>query len=667
MTYKGVKGPRAIALVGPYQSGKTSLLEKILQTTGTLSRTSGNGERLFGDCSAEARAQSMGTDLNVATTEFMDDSFYFLDCPGSLEYMQETLNVLPCIDAAVVVLEPELSKIRNISVLLKHLDQQDIPHFIFINKIDKASTSVREIVEALGAISDHPIVLRQLPIWEDHAITGYIDLAAERAYMYEAKHSSKITAMPADDPRIEEARYSMLETLADFDDHLMEELLEDVVPPTTEIYDDISKDTGSNLVVPVLLGSATGAGGVFRLLKAIRHDVPGIEDTCARRGISSDNFVAQVLKTQHTEHGGKRSIVRVLSGTIQDGDSINGDRIAGLAHIHGEEAIKRAEGRPGDIVALGRLNASKTGDILCTDQPSSLASPEVLPPVYEIALDIDNQNDEVRLISSLNKLCSEDPSISFEQRDDTHELVLMGQGEMHLRVAVARLRRKYGLSVSSHKPAVPYQETIQKGKTQHTRFRKQSGGHGQFGDVVIEVRPLERGAGFDFQEKIHGGSVPRQYIPSVEHGVSEYMEKGPLGFPVVDVGVRLTDGKHHAVDSSDLAFHVAGRMAMSEALPDCSPVLLEPIMQVKIAVPTEFTNKISGMISQRRGQIYGYNTRPGWTGWDEVEVQMPQATMQDMIVELRSLTSGVGSFSCHFDHMQELTGNLATQVRENRI
>lgn len=665
MTYKGVTGRRVVALVGPYQSGKTSLLEKILQTTGKLGRSSANGERLFGDTSAEARAQTMGIDLNVAETEFMGENFCFLDCPGSLEYLQESLNVLPVVDAAVVVMEPDPAKIRNISILLKMLDRQQIPHLIFVNKIDKAATSVRELAEALGTISEHPVVLRQLPIWDGDHITGYIDLAAERAYVYESGKSSNVIDLPESDPRVDDARYSMLETLADFDDHLMEELLEDITPSHEEIFEDMAQDMGANLVVPVLIGSATGTGGVFRLLKALRHDVPGIDGTCARLGIEPGGLAAQVIKTIHTDHGGKRSLTRIFTGTLRDGDDVKGERIGGLTRLHGEKAIKAEKAVAGDLVALGRLDNLKTGDVLGANG-KNLAPPEVLSTVYEIALELENRKDEVRLMGSLGKLRDEDPSVDFEQRGDTHQLLLKGQGEMQLRVAVERLKRKFGLLLKTHKPAVPYQETIRSGRTQHTRFRKQSGGHGQFGDVVIEVRPLGRGEGFDFKEKIHGGAIPRQYIPSVAHGVEEYLEKGPLGFPVVDVGVLLTDGKHHAVDSSDMAFHIAGRMAMSEALPDCNPVLLEPVMHVTISVPNEFTNKISGMISQRRGQILGYQPRDGWPGWDEVEVKMPQATMQDMIVELRSLTSGVGSFTSRYDHMQELTGRLADQIQENR-
>lgn len=663
MTYSTIKEPKAIALIGPYQSGKTTVLEKILLTTGDIPQKCQNGTKLFGDTSPEAREQSMGIELNVATTEFMGSRFYFLDCPGSLEYLQETINVLPHVDAAVLVVEPNIDRISGLAPLLHLLDQHDLPHIIFINKIDRAMGSVRELVSALNDISDHPVVLRQLPLKDSDKITGYIDLASEKAYVYEQGKASQSIAYPKDDPRVDEARYGMLETLADFDDHLMEELLEEIKPPKAEIFEDLAQDTGANKVVSALIGSALSGNGVFRLLKALRHEVPGIAATRDRRLIDHNaDFLAQAVKTFHTDHGGKRTLARVFCGAIKDGDSLIGKRISGILALNGDEAIKQGGASAGDFLSFGRLVGIQTGDSLSVNGGETLERPEILPPVYEVTLELESRNDEVRLTGSIAKLCDEDPSLSIEQREEIHGLVLRGQGEVHLKTAVKRLKSKYNLDINYHTPQVPYQETIRKGATQHTRYRKQSGGHGQYGDVVVEIRPLGRGEGFDFKEKIRGGSIPRQYIPSVETGVRGYLHKGPLGFPVVDIGVKLTDGKYHAVDSSDMAFQLAGRMAMSEALPGCQPVLLEPIMKVDIMVPNDYTNKVAGLISQRRGQILGFDVRKGWPGWDTVSSLIPKANMHDLIIELRSITSGAGTYVCHIDHMQELTGKLADQV-----
>jgi len=268
----------------------------------------------------------------------------------------------------------------------------------------------------------------------------------------------------------------------------------------------------------------------------------------------------------------------------------------------------------------------------------------------------------VKLTSAIAKLREEDPSLIFDQNAELQEMALVGQGEIHLKVAVEKLQSKYGLKLKVHPPRVPYKETIRKGVAQHGRHKRQSGGHGQFGDVHLDIRPLPRGAGFVFEDKIKGGVVPRQWIPSVEKGVVDYLKNGPLGFPVVDVAVALTDGSYHAVDSSDAAFQTAARIAMTEGMPNCSPVLLESIMHVKIHVPSEATAKVNAVVSGRRGQLMGFDARPGWKGWDTVEAQMPLSELSDLIIDLRSLTQGVGTFETAFDHLAELTGKLADQV-----
>ncbi len=268
----------------------------------------------------------------------------------------------------------------------------------------------------------------------------------------------------------------------------------------------------------------------------------------------------------------------------------------------------------------------------------------------------------MKLTSAIAKLREEDPSLIFDQNAELQEMALVGQGEIHLKVAVEKLHSKYGLKLNVHRPRIPYKETIRKSALQHGRHKRQSGGHGQFGDVHLDIRPLPRGAGFVFEDKIKGGVVPRQWIPSVEKGIVDYLKTGPLGFPVVDVAVALTDGAYHAVDSSDAAFQTAARLAMTEGMPNCSPVLLESIMHVRIHVPNEATAKVNAVVSARRGQLMGFDSRAGWKGWDTVEAQMPLSELSDLIIDLRSLTQGVGTFETAFDHLAELTGKLADQV-----
>lgn len=272
----------------------------------------------------------------------------------------------------------------------------------------------------------------------------------------------------------------------------------------------------------------------------------------------------------------------------------------------------------------------------------------------------------MKITAAIAKLREEDPSLSFEQNAELHEMTLLGQGEIHLKVAVDKLASKYALALRTHRPHVPYKETIRKSTSVRGRHKRQSGGHGQFGDVVLEIRPQPRGLGFAFEDRISGGVVPRNFIPSVEKGIIDYLQNGPLGFPVVEVAVALTDGSYHTVDSSDAAFQTAARIGMTEGMPNCAPVLLEPIMHVKIHVPSNATADVNGVISSRRGKILGFDNREGWHGWDTVEAQMPQSELHDLIVELRSLTQGIGTYEQSFDYLAELTGKLAESVVASR-
>jgi elongation factor G len=663
---KSKAGSRAIALVGPYGSGKTLLLESIAAITGAVTRKgSVSGGTSLGDFSAEARARQMSVELNVLSTQYLGEDFTFLDCPGSIEFLADTLHVLPAVDAAVVVCEPEPAKLQMLQPYLKALSDAKIPHYLFINKIEHASGSLRELLAQLQEASETPLLLRQIPIWENGVATGFVDLALERAFVYRPHAASEVVDI-GDFAREKEARFQMLERLADYDEHLMEELLGDVEPPRDEVMDDLRREVSEGLVVPVLIGSAEGDHGIRRLLKALRHEAPDVAKAAERGGIKTDTTTIQIIKTFHGGHG-RLSLGRVLSGSLKDGQVLhgpNGDtRVGGILSLTGEKQIKRSEARAGDMVALARLDNVQTGDRLSSDKAGARrVTAKLSAPVYRLAIAAADRKDEVKVTAALAKLIEEDPSLAFEQNATTQEMLLAGQGEIHLKVATEKLLSKYGLKLSTKPPRVPYRETIRKSTMVRGRHKRQSGGHGQFGDVVLEIAPLPRGTGFVFHDRIKGGVVPKQWIGSVEKGVQEYMKTGPLGFPVVDVAVSLTDGSYHSVDSSDAAFQTAGRVAMSEGLPGCSPVLLEPIMKVAIHVPNDATAKVNGVIGTRRGAPLGFDGRDGWRGWDTVRAEMPLSEVTDLIVDLRSLTQGVGTFEMEFDRFAELNGKLAEQV-----
>lgn len=665
-------GPRCVALVGPFQSGKTTLLESILMRCGALSRTgtvkTGN---TVGDASAEARAHQMSVEPNVASVDFLGDTFQFIDCPGSVEFLHEMRHVLPAVDAAVVVCEADDRKAPALELVLRELEEADIPRFLFLNKIDTAARRVRETLAILQRASRTPLLLRQIPIWKNGIAVGFIDLALERAFIYREHAPSEIVPLAVDESgREKDARFSMLEKLADYDDELMEELLGDMEPPRDRIFDDLARELQHRHVVPVLIGAAERGNGVTRLLKALRHEAPGLAETRGRIGVVEDGPpLAQVMKSWHAGQGGKLSLARVMRGRLSEGDVVTSSggvetRIAGIVALKGSEQSRKPAAAEGEVAGFAKLDGIGTGEAFMLGKQRAAVISAVAPPepVHTLAIAVNDRKDDVRLAAALQKIAEEDTALLVTQVPELGETRLSGQGEMHLRVTLEKLAGRYGVTVTSKPPQIGYRETIRGQAGARGRHRKQSGGHGQYGDVVIEVAGLPRGEGIRFVDKISGGVVPRQYIGSVEAGMRDYCERGPLGFPVVDVAVTLTDGSYHTVDSSDMAFRQAARLAMQEAMPQAKPVLLEPVLSVEVVIPSEAMSRASALISARRGQILGYDTRPGWRGWDQINALLPEAEMPGLIVELRSATSGVGSFSARFDHLAELAGKPADAV-----
>ena len=663
---------RCAVIVGPYTAGKTTLLEAMLFAAGAIARKGSVPQgSTVGDAAPEARQRQMTTDPNVVHFTYLGDPWAVIDCPGSVELAQETRTALMAADIAIVVAEPDPARAAALAPLLRSLDELAIPHVIFVNKIERAPARIRDLLSALQAASARPLVLREVPIREGDAITGYVDLVSERAWHYNENRPSDLVAMPdAVKDRESEARQELLEALADFDDGLMEQLLEDKLPATPEIYQQLTKDLQQDLIVPVLIGSAEHGNGIVRLLKVLRHEAPGPRQTAERLGIAlNGGLTASVLRTLHQAHTGKLSLVRLWSGELKEGQTLGGERPSGLYRFKGGEVEKVARAGPGDLVGAGRCEQLKPGDLASEGSRQTgqhAAWPEAPQPVYALAVQPQNRQDDVKLSGAIAKLIEEDPSLALEHNHDTHQMLLWGQGEIHLQLAVERLKNKYNVAVTTRRPQTPYRETIRRGTDVHSRFKRQSGGHGQFADVKVQIRPQPRGAGFVFEDAVVGGAVPRQFISSVEDGVKEGLVQGPLGFPVVDVAVRLHDGQYHSVDSSDMAFKTAGRQAMSEGLPKCEPVLLEPICQVTIDVPTEAMARIHGIVASRRGHLLGFEPKPGWQGWDQIRCHLPAAELGDLIIELRSATQGAGSFTWSFDHLQELTGRPADKVIQER-
>jgi elongation factor G len=658
---------RALALVGPTSSGKTTLLEALLQATGTVDRRVG-GDKV-GDSSPEARARGHSVELNLAGFDFMGDRYAIVDCPGSLEFCADLDAALPAIDLAVVVAEPDPGKATLLQPTLRELERLGVPHALFINKMDLARGSLSELLAALAPVSSAPLVARQIPTWEGDKVSGFIDLALERAYVYRPNEPSAQVDIPADLRASEaDARFHMLEQIADFDDDLLEQLLSDATPDRDAVFGDLVREMNEGLIVPVFFGSAQNGFGVRRLLKALRHETPAPDRAAERLGVESG---AYVLRAAYAGQSGKLAYARVFAKPLRDGADFvlpNGERCraGGLSQVQGG-ALKKIQQAPvGDIVAIGKVEAAAAGQVLSTTgkpQEPRTAS-RTRRPLFAVALSARNHKDDVRLSGALGKLIEEDPGLSLTHDPEARQMLLAGQGEGHVRLALERMKRRFGVEIDTANPKTPYRETIQKGTTTRARHKKQSGGHGQFADVTVEIKPLPRGSGFVFSQRVVGGAVPKQWIPAVEQGVRDGLEKGSLGFPVTDLEVTLTDGQTHAVDSSEMAFRMAGRLAIEQGLAACGSILLEPIEKLTVYSPSPSASNVTSALTARRGQILGLAPREDWRGWERIDAYLPQSERQHLIAEIRGLTQGLGAFEADFDHMAELTGRLATEAAE---
>jgi elongation factor G len=649
---------RCAVIVGPQGTGKTTLLAAMIARAGAAAPAF--------DTAPESREFRTTTEPNFARADYLGDKWSFIDCPGSVELFEAGAEAMAAADVVVLVADPHPDRAASLAAHLKFLDDRGVPHVIFVNRLDETETRVRDLLETLQAQSARPLVLRQAPIREGGKIVGAVDLVSERAWKYREGTASELIALPdSARAREKEAREALLDTLADFDDGLMEQILEDKTPPSEEVFRLMAKEFEQDLIVPVVLGSASHGFGVTRLLKLLRHEAPAVSQAAERLKLHGGSTVAGVIRTIYAPHAGKISVARVFRGALKDGATIDGSRVSGMLALNGEARAKIDLAEEGDIVGIPRIDALDIGDRI-VDGVVEKRRVEGGPALFSLAIRAKNEKDDVKLSSALAKLIEEDRALSTERHADTGETVLKGRGDVHLRMALAKLKGRYNVEASTAPPKAFYRETIKGSVDHHARHKKQSGGHGQFADIKVKIKPLARGEGFRFDEIIHGGSVPRQFIPAVEAGVKEALAEGPLGFPVVDLAVTLYDGQFHSVDSNEMSFKMAGRQAIREALPGCQPTLLEPIYHVTVHTPSAHTSKVHGVLSSRRGQILGFDAREGWLNWDSVSAMLPEPGLHDLIIELRSITQGAATYDAKFDHYTELSGRDAEKIVADR-
>jgi len=660
---------RTLALVGPTGAGKTSLMEAILLAAGAIDRRSGGGAEKIGDTSPEARARGHSVELNLANFSFLGDRYVIIDCPGAVELAAESDAALPAVDLALIVAEPDIAKAVLLQPVFRELERLDVPRALFVNKMDQARGSLDALLAALAPVSATPLVARQLPILSDEQVTGFVDLALERAFVYRSGQASEVVDLSPELANLEvDARFHMLEQLADFDDDLMEQLLSDAQPSRDLVFADLVREMNESLITPVFFGSALNGFGLRRLLKALRHETPQPDRAAARLGLGSPPVAgAYVVKTAHAGQAGKLAYARVFGAPLADGADLTMPggghaRAGGLFCVQGAALKKVSNAAIGDLVAIGKVDQAAAGDLLGVGAATGAVARRTRPALFSLAIAAANRKDDVRLSGALTKLIEEDAGLHVTHDPESRQVLVSGQGEGHLRLALERLKRRFAVDITTTPPTVPYRETIRAAANQRGRHKKQSGGHGQFADVTIDVKPRPLGAGFSFGSKVTGGAVPRQWIPAVEQGVGDGMMRGPLGFPVVDIEVTLLDGATHPVDSSEMAFRTAGRIAIEEGLRRCSPYLLEPIDKLRVFTPESAMSNVTSALSARRGQILGFGPREGWSGWQTIEAFLPHGERQTFISELRGLTQGLGEFEAQFDHMAELTGRQAEDV-----
>ncbi len=661
---------RNIAFVGPHHAGKTTLVEAILAHTGAIGRRGAIGDgTTVTDHEPEDAAHLQSTTVGFAHATDDGVDITIVDAPGFVDFFEETKQALAGVDAAIVVIEADPGRIVQTQAAIDYIESVRMPHIFVINKMDRPGADFAQTLAALQSAYGRHVVAEQLPLGSAEHFRGYVDLAEMKAYTLEGAEQP----IPGDaQDQAARMHVELLEAIADFDDHLMEELLEGVEPPLEEIERDLCTECSHDQVVPVLVAAGASGAGVTALVRAIEKWLPPPADAlqvdAEGRPIEPDAagpVIARIIKTSIHPQSGKLSIARILSGTLKSDATLTNItkhdekvRLGGLYRLQGKKQEPLTEAGPGMIVALGRLDSVSTGDTL-TSNGHKVLLPRipVAEPVFAVAVKPKERIDEAKISQMLARIVDEDPALRLERADVTHELLLLGRGEQHVSIAVERLARKYKVEVETAAPAIPYLETITGGTEIHSRYKHQTGGHGQFGDVWLRFEPRERGAGITFDEKIVGGVVPRQFIPAVEKGVREALVHGPNGHPVTDLHVTLFDGQYHDVDSSEQSFKTAAGMGVREALPKCNPVVLEPVAHVKVIVPTAYTSTVIQQLTGKRGQILGMNPEDDRAGIDVIEAYVPAVELSRYITELRTATQGLGTYSWRHERYDPVPGN----------
>jgi elongation factor G len=679
---------RNLGIVAHGGAGKTSLVEAMLFNTGMTDRL---GRVDDGTSTMDFEPEEVKRHITISSSlhhcEWKGHSLHIVDTPGYTNFLHDTRNCLRVLGGAVLIVSAISGVKAQTQKIWEWCQEFEVPRIAFVNKMDRDRADFLKAVDDMCKTLGTRAVLVNMPIGAAEEFRGIVDLVAMKARFFEfdEKGTFREEEIPAD--MVEEAerlRALLVEAAAEADDELMEKYLETETLSQEELLRGLREATLTGTFTPVLCGSATANIGVRSLLEYITVCLPSPLDKGVQIGTNpksgemeerlpeeSAPFSAMVFKTISDPYTGKLTLFRVYSGALKSDSSVYNpgkesmERIGQIFELEGKKQKPVPEAVAGDIVAVPKLKVTATGDTLCDGaRPILYESPLPLRPLISFALQAKSKGDEDKIHNALQRMTEEDPTLQVQRDEDTKELILSGMGQVHLEVAVEKIKRKFGVEVELKEPKVPFRETIKKGVEQAYRHKKQSGGRGQFADVTIKIEPLPRGSGYEFVDKIVGGVVPRQYIPAVDKGIQEAMHHGHLGaFPVVDVRATLFDGSHHSVDSSEMAFKIAGSMGFKRAMEQANPVLLEPVMNMEITVPDDCIGDVIGDMNSRRGKVLGVEPK---ANSQVINVQVPMAEVLAYAPELRSMTSDRGLFTMEFSHYEEVPPHLTAKILAER-
>lgn len=689
MAVAKVENIRNIALIAHSGAGKTSLVEAMLFNAGAIDRIgtveAGN---TTSDFEPEEIARKISVSSSLSYCDWKGTRINLIDTPGFINFIEDTRGCLRVADGVIAVVCAVSGVKAETKKIWGYVTEYQIPSVIFINKLNKESANFYSTVEEVKASFGLEPVPLQIPIGEGEQFRGVVDLLTMKGYVFKDGKASEIDIPSELSSSAEEYRKKLVERIAEADDALLEKYLEGEELTMDELLKGIKEGSLSRKFLPIVCGSAVGNIAIPQLLDIIllclpspveRSTVLPIKARNIKSGtevdvkpIPSEPFAAYVFKSIADPYAGKFSLFRVFSGVLKADSTVlntaseTKERIGQIFYLLGKKHVAAQSVGPGELAAVVKLKDTNAGDTLCDEQtPLLFEKVKFAEPIISYAIAPKTKGDEEKVSVGLQRILEEDPTLKFVRDEESKEMILSGMGQVHLEVALERLKRKFGVEVMMSAPKIPYRETIRASAQTQGKYKKQSGGRGQYGDCWIEIEPLQRGEGYEFIDKIVGGAIPQQYRPAVEKGIIETMKEGILaGYPIVDLRVTLFDGSYHTVDSSEMAFKIAGSMALKKAFMDAKPVLLEPIMKAEIIAPDDTLGSVIGDLNSKRGKVQGVEPQPG--GNQKITASVPMAEMLTYANQLHSITSGRGLYSMEFSHYEEVPAHISQKIIAER-